>query len=353
MRQKHWVLAAVLTGLMMLASACTSASVTAPTAQQMPTPAASSNKLAIVGAGLEISMSFDELKASKQVEISTKNISSTGEVTKVTAKGISLTALLLEKGVKQADLDSVTFTAADGYIMTVPKDILKARELFILCEMDGKALTTPRSAVPEERAMYWVRDLVKVELSTQAAVSGSVKKIILFKSGAAKLESAMLNNRGDKVASMSLNLFCKTYLKKLPTGSVVMRAEDGFEKGEKADVFLTCYVTYTDQDAPLYFSETLADGMRVKKLMAVLSGDEAVYFGDKTIKIPDLLTKSGLAKAKSYDVTAVDGFKLTVSHQELINGSLQYVDGSFTAVFPDVTKSGGNVKNVLSISIVD
>ena len=236
--------------------------------------------------------------------------------------------------------------------MTIPPEILDAREVYLLFELNGDTLEAPRSAIPEERAMYWVRDLIKVEISVAGAQDTAVTKVILFNTAAAAIDSETLNNRGEDAVSTSLDLFCETYLSAMPEGFVTMTASDGFEKQEKADTFLTCFITLTGEDAPLYFSETLADGMRVKGLALIQSGDEAIYFGQETIFMADFMAASGLGEGASYEVMAADGFSLTVTSEELMNGSLRYQDGTITAVFPDVTKAGGNVKDVVSIAIV-
>ncbi len=351
MKQKRVVFYALLVALAMLLCACSQAGTTTS-----PTPLATegtNTSIALEGAGLTLSLNVEDLKAREQVTIDTTNVDSNGEVAEVTGSGVSLYTLLEESGVQPADLTSVTFTASDGYIMTVPQDILSAREVYILFEMNGDALGAPRSAIPEERAMYWVRDLIKIEISVEGDGGADASKVVLFNTAAAAIESETLNNRGEDAISTSLDLFCQTYLKAAPEGFVTMTANDGFEKQEKADTFLTCYVTLEGEDTPLYFSETLADGMRVKQLLLVASDDEVIYFGQTTVSMADLVSTCNLAEGASYEVLAADGFSLSVTTDELMNGSLQYADGTITAVFPDVVKAGGNVKDVVSITVVE
>ena len=352
-RRGLWI---ALVALMLVLSACSGNAPISATQAATPTPQATANAktgVAIIGAGINLTLGAEDIKALPQVDLNTKNIDSAGNVTQVKAKGISLTAYLKGKGVDTKTMDSVTFSASDGYSMAVPKDILQKRDLYILLELDGKALDNPRSAIPEERAMYWVRDLNKVELSTSAAAASKAKKIVLFKTGAANLPAQTITNKTDQVASTSLDVFCKTYLKATPTAAVLMQAKDGFKKNEKAETFLSCYVTYTGSEAPLYFSETLADGMRVKNLALVMAGDEAIYFGQKTISMKDLLKNCSMADGKDFEIAGIDGFKLAVTYDQLVKGTLKFENGSFTASIPGVTKANGTVKNALSIAIVD
>jgi len=166
------------------------------------------------------------------------------------------------------------------------------------------------------------------------------------------LKTETLNNKGDKVPSISLDQFCKTYLKALPTGTVAINAGD-LKKTEKAEVLLSCYITYEGEDAPLFFSETLADGMRVKHLSTVQTGDEVIYFGQGNISMKDLLTQCNMGDGKNFDILGTDGFKLTVTKEQIQKGNLEFKDGGFTATIPGVSKAGGQAKNVLSVAIAD
>jgi len=163
MKQKRMGLFVLLILLSLLLCACSGsqATATSPTPEASVAPASDSG-IDIVGAGIDLNFSLDQLKARERVDLHTTNIDSKGDVATVDAQGISLTAILKENGVEQKNLEGVTFSASDGYSMAVPKDILKARELYILFELNGKPLDTLRSAIPEERAMYWVRDLNKI-----------------------------------------------------------------------------------------------------------------------------------------------------------------------------------------------
>ena len=77
---------------------------------------AAGDTLVIEGAGLNLTLNVEDLKAREQVTIETTNVDSNGDVADVTGSGISLYTLLEDNGIDPQDLTSMTFTASDGYI---------------------------------------------------------------------------------------------------------------------------------------------------------------------------------------------------------------------------------------------
>ena len=210
--------------------------------------------------------------------------------------------------------------------------------------------------------MYWVKDLAKIELIIGEAGDSSaaaVEQIDIFREGVTAIEGEQLNNFGFEVTSYSLKDFFEKYIGALPTDPLTMIARDGFEKTETADVFFQNYVTLEaeegeEEDLPLYFSETISDGMRVKQLDFVISGTNAVYFGSE-ITVPELFEAVGMAEAESYSFIASDGFETVVPADALEYGLIYtdeeegYIRASFEGYDWGDTKGGGKVKYLLTI----
>lgn len=106
------------------------------------------------------------LPVSKQVEAVRRG----GETTQYAVKGALLADVLLGIGKSQADLWAIRLEAGDGYSIEVPQEILKTRQIILAYEVDGKPLEDDarpvRVIIPEERAMYWVRNLIRIEILT-------------------------------------------------------------------------------------------------------------------------------------------------------------------------------------------
>lgn len=320
--------------------------------------------LSILGEGVDIKLSSEDMMKREQKELTCNNIDSAGKVTKVTVKGFSLKELLNEKNIDFSKIVSANFIAADGYVMAAPSEEFKDSDIYVLSVYDGEALTAPRSCIPDKRAMYWVKDLTNIELTMGDGTASekaetNVDTISIFRENTADTETAKLNNHGFTVESYSIKDYFTKQFGSLTTEPVKMIAKDGFTKTETSEIFGSNYVTLTaeegeEADLPLYFSETISDGMRVKQLDAVIAGTNSVYFGDE-ITVPQLFEMVNMAKADSYLFIASDGFETEVPAAAIEFGKIfkddekGYIRASFEGYDWGTTKGGGKVKYLATI----
>lgn len=321
--------------------------------------------LQIVGAGMDVTLTADDLLARERETFECSSISSSGDVSQVAVTGFSLQAILAEHDVAWDDLESLNFVAADGYVMAVPMADV-GEDAFVLLNYEGDPLEYPRSCIPDKRSQYWVKNLSKVELVTASGAAegetASVERIHFFREGVSALEPEELNNRGFKVPAYSLRAYFEKHLGQLPDQPLTMVALDGFRKTETPEVFFDNYVTLVaeegeEDDLPLYFSETISDGMRVKQLDLVISptGD-AIYFGND-IKVSDLFAAVGMPQAETYRFVASDGYALDVPTDAIEFGKIfadeekGYLRASFDGW--EGASGGGKVKYLLAIEAVD
>ena len=355
-------LIAVLLVLMLIAafSACAEDSVTAdiPASGGLAEDAV----LEITSDGLDLSLTAEDMQARELETFSCNNIDSNGEVTQVTVSGFSLDTVLQENGISLGDTSALNLIGLDGYMMSAPAEEYAQNGVYILMNYEGDDLEYPRSCIPDKRAMYWVKDLAKIEITFgQASDSAAavVDQIDIFREGVTALEAETLNNFGFEVSSYSLKSYFEQYIGELPADPLTMIARDGFEKTETADVFFQNFVTLEAEegeegDLPLYFSETISDGMRVKQLDFVISGSDAIYFGSE-ITIPELFEAVGMAEAESYSFIASDGFETVVPADALEYGLIYadeeegYIRANFEGYDWGGTKGGGKVKYLLTI----
>jgi hypothetical protein len=318
--------------------------------------------LEITGESLDINLTAADMQARELKTFTCDNVDSNGEVTQVTVSGFALDAVLQENGVSLDDTASLNFVGSDGYIMAAPAEEYTQTGVYILLNYEGEDLPYPRSCIPDKRAMYWVRDLAKIEVvfgKADDSAAAIVNQIDLFREGVAVLTGEKLNNLGYEVTSYSLKDYFEKYIGTVPADPLTMIARDGFKKTETAEVFFENYVTLEaeegeEEDLPLYFSETISDGMRVKQLDYVISGANAIYFGSE-ITVPELFEAVGMGQAESYSFIASDGFETVVPADALEYGKIYaddeegYMRASFEGYDWGDTKGGGKAKYLATI----
>ena len=318
--------------------------------------------LQITGDGVDLTVTADEMNAISTETFTCTNVDSEGEVATVEVVGFDLLSYLEGQDVDLTSVTSMNLVASDGYQMAVPKETYAESGVYIALAIDDEYFDAPRSCLPDQRAMYWVKYLTTIELvsdDTGDATETDITKVQMFRELTEGMESATLDNRGYDVQAYSLNTFFSDYMDAVPTAPVTITAQDGFEKTETADVFLSCYVTYeaeegSEGDLPLYFSEDLSDGMRVKQLDTVVSGSEAVYFGSE-ISVPDLFEAIGMSEADSYQFIASDGYVTTIPADAIEYGLIytdeedDYIRAGFDGYDWGDTPGGGKVKYLTTI----
>jgi len=293
----------------------------------------------IHGEGVDITLTNDNFKDLELKEVKTSNVDSAGNASDVTFKGFSLKEILASQkdSVDLSKIGSADLIASDGYIMNVANTDYADSDIYLMAVKDGEKLDYPCSAIPEKRAMYWVKDLTEIELKGAASgdvsqpTSTTVDTINFFREGMSSLTTKTQNNKGIDLNSYSLKDYFSTVLKSDSKNDVVMIARDGFKKNETMDVLLTNYVTFEgiegeEDQVPLYFSTELKHGMRVKQLDAIITDNTAIYFGDE-VNIADLMKNVGMDKADTYKFVCSDGFEMEIPADAMSSGKIYLDDG--------------------------
>ncbi len=318
--------------------------------------------LEIKGPGFELRLSAAQMQELPQETFTTTNISSSGQVTDVTVTGFSLTSLLREHGLDLAGIASINLIASDEYVMSAPAETYAGADVYIMLKRDGEDLEFPRSCLPGERSMYWVKNLAKIELLGDAAsetMDAHVRSIHFFRQAAEELEAVELNNRGYKVQAHSLACFFEALGCEIPNSPVTIIARDGHVKTEMAELFLASYVTLEaepgrEADLPLYFSEEMSLGMRVKQLELVIADQVAVFFGVETA-VADLFDQVQMEEAESYLFVGSDGFTVEIPAKAIPYGTIYpdekkgYTRAKFDGYDLSALPGGGKVKYLVAI----
>lgn len=319
--------------------------------------------LDIIGNGIEISLTAEQMLGRNQDTFRCENIDSSGNISEVVITGFSLNHLLAEHGIDIAKVASINFVAADGYVMAAPAEVYAEVPVYIMLKRDGQDLDYPRSCIPNQRSMYWVKNLAKIVLVSDESLALQeeikVQKTSFFREAINSLEAVPQYNRGHQAASYSLRTYFEQFANAVPEFPVTMMALDGFEKTETAEVFLANFVTLDpgpgqEADLPLYFSEEISLGMRVKQLNIVISAADAVYFGSQ-ISVAELFRLVDMDQAESYHFIASDGYVTEIPAAAIPFGTI-YPDekkGYTRAQFEGYDFAGaagdGKVKYLLAI----
>ena len=320
--------------------------------------AAAADQLVITGLEAnDITLTVDQIKSARTYSGKVTGANSAGKQLAYDIKGAYLSDILQNLGYKQQDLEGIRMIASDGYSIQVPHDVLAARDVILAYEVDGKPLDKGdapiRVFIPDERAMYWAKMLVKIEV-TKTAASDTVSGLFIMDS----LYSSSDYEDYDFLGQPFKTLNTKKILAAHPGSGgdiVLMTAADGLEKNETVENFYKGAINMTGADTPQFFSSTLPIGMSVKNLMFFKYGGSAFVFAAKTIEKEGTVTLQSLAKlcvmnsGRDYIVSFKDGASKDISLDEAQSWNIGH--DAAKGVF--IYKAGTTVKywDIISINI--
>ena len=187
-------------------------------------------------------------------------------------------------------------------------------------EIDGEPLqekTKPvRAIVPEERSMYWVRNLVRIEILDAAEVK-PLSKLMFLETVAAGMEQQDYTY----YESTDRAVLCSELPLPEDGETVYLKARDGLDKNEKAEVFLQEGYIKLPAKLPALSLTQSAQRMHVKEMLwlakaevGLLSVEQGLqYFtvtakaGEEGILLTDILAEVKWLK-EQYLLTTADGY---------------------------------------------
>ena len=223
--------------------------------------------------GGEFTLTGAQLKSGYEtIELDTTALNKEDTQRPVHAKGVMLEAVLQEHGASLKDFEAITATAADGYSITIPGEVLRIRDLLLAFEIDGEAID-PRFVVPEERTMYWVKSVQSIALERAAPQAPVTKEIALTELIEQLREQAQdYEYGGTACRALPLDLVLQTTGAK-KSDFVTLRSADGLTKTEQYDTFAAQLLVFEGTpDAPVYTGPDLHEGMRLKNVVSIQSG---------------------------------------------------------------------------------
>lgn len=321
--------------------------------------AAGSQTITIVGlANDEVVINGAELKSMEAVERKAVSIDSKGEKSETAAKGVLLSSILKEHNASMEQFNSLVATASDGYSVEIPAEILHKRDVVIAYEINGEPVDL-RIVVPDERAMYWVKFISKIEMMREIKNSEATKAVILETAvSQLKLEDYKYYDSQDKAVSID-SILEKYFTDK---SDFVQLEADDMKKNEKYSVFSGQYIKISGDDAPMFVGPDLPEGMRVKNLIYAKVGTQAIFSmcgaeskfakriisGATVIDLASALEYMGFKKADSYIFTGTDGYNVMIKAKDIEKGTLSLDGDIVTVKFTGMT-SNTTVKQLITI----
>lgn len=304
------------------------------------------------------------------VTVEAVSISSSGEEKTMVATGVPLEDILTGFGVSQKDYASVITSATDGYSIEIPDSILQTRDIIIAYDVDGEP-QSPRTVIPDERAMYWSKFLSKIELMGAGDMqSAEVERLLLLES----VISAMAEQSEDfkyydtTEQALPIGAILDAYIEDAPQ-FVLLKSIDQLTKNEKYDTFAAQYIMYTGEErlVPLFIGPALPEGMRVKQLLTAQVGTTTLASvamalevlaleagGAATdlagVPLEKLFAITGMKEAASYTFTAADGYAATVDAADIAKGLVVLDEEGVPGVSFEGLEKNTTVKQLLHIA---
>ncbi|MTI70353.1 MAG: hypothetical protein FH751_08910 [Firmicutes bacterium] len=310
------------------------------------------------------SISVDKINELDKVSKEFRSITSSGEEKTFKVEGVLLNRLLKKFNKKQSNFTKIRFIATDGYSINLPSDILTKKDVVLASKVDGEKQTPFRVAVNNERSMYWVKDISKIEFLEEMEMS-NINKVVFFETLTTLEEIKKQDytyyestDKAIKVSDMLNKMGCADF------ESVFFKASDGFKKSEDGKIFRENYIKITGENAPLFISPDLPKGMHVKNILTSSYGNTVFFSIEEGFKVYDkkevkenkgipltkIINEVGLKSAEKYIITATDGYNVEISSKDLNKGIVYKKDNVYQVVFKELPKNT-NVKHILKIEV--
>jgi len=215
-----------------------------------------------------------QLRNQTITELDAVSINSRGDEKEIHAKGVLLNDLRKLAVVFQERYDSAIANAADGYSIAISSEILRNREILVAFEYNGEPLEKPRLVIPNERAMYWVKNLTSIEfmrseLDKDIAQEYSLEDLV----HQLKDDAKEYQYEGTDCKALPIDLILAA-IGAEKTEFVEIKAADGLVKTERYSTFAAQMLVFDGTpEVPLFTGPDLPEGMRVKNVTSIQIGD--------------------------------------------------------------------------------
>ncbi len=321
-------------------------------------------KITLVGLeAAEVAVDLEELMTLPAISKEVTSVNSSGAENTFIIEGALLEELLKSKGKSQKSYTALRLVAGDGYSVEVPSEILQNRDIILGYRVDGEPLdeiSMPiRAIIPEERAMYWVRNLEQIEF-TGTKAEAAINEILFLEEAVNTYDSVDYTYYESVDSAIAGKDF---FSAEEMSNGIIIKAKDGLLKSETAEVFNSGYIKHTGTDAPLFLSPDLPKGMHVKNILWFSAGERAYYSVASGLSITDratiddqegiplhrLFEELSINPSDSYIFTAADGYEVIIETADIEKGILFISEDGLISVKFDGLPKNTNVKGLFAI----
>lgn len=320
----------------------------------------------------DMEITVGELKKLPMVTRQAEASRSNGEKVRVSATGPLLDTLLQKYGKTQQDFSRIRFTAKDRYSVAVPSDILANRQIILSYVNDGQPLEAEmqpvRVVIPGERAMYWVRNMIRIDLETGGDQQPPTR--VVFLETAAK---SLPQQDYEYFDSVDRAIKTSDLVARYADGSdgsvtnVFMKAGDGLQKNETRANFLSAFIKITGQEAPKFLAPQFPQGMHIRDLLYIVYGRTVIFDytvasaslpretveGREGLAFSQIFKQTGLTGGHRYKFTSADGTGILLTIDDLGSSGLIYRNSQGALAFTCTGASGKkDVDDLLSIEVL-
>ncbi len=297
---------------------------------------------------------------------------SNGEMVKVDATGPLLDTFLQQYGKTQKDFSRIRFSAKDKYSIAVPSDVLANRQIILSYVSDGKPLEDDmqpvRVVIPGERAMYWVRSMIRMDFET-GGDQEPPNKVVFLETAAKSLPQQDYEDFDsvDKAVKTSDLIANYADIDDSSVTNVFLKASDGLQKNETKANFLSAFIKITGREAPKFLAPQFPQGMHIRGLLYVIYGRTAVFSytegiaclpkqmeeGKEGIAFSQIFKQTGLTGGNRYKFTDAGGKSIVLTINDLGNGGLICQNAQGALAFTCAGPAGRiDVADLLSIEVM-
>ena len=297
--------------------------------------------------GREAVYSGAQLMEMPSVTVDAQSVNSAGTVSDVHATGVLLETVLNTLGVSQRDFESIIVTASDGYSIEYTKDVLYNRDIIIAWTVNGEP-QSPRTVVPGERAMYWVKFLTNFELKGEVKIE-NVYTIDILETMIAQIPGEDYKYYDSVDKAVPISAIFEKYLG-TKADFVTLRAIDSWGKNERYNTAAAQFMKYTGEFAPMFIGPALPEGMRLKNTLSMQIGGELIASVEMAMLMENIPAGDGLPltalfaiarmiDAPAYTFEAVDGYNISIAGADIGKGVLTVTDGVVATRFDGLARN--------------
>ena len=292
------------------------------------------------GLEAEIKLTVNDIKALPVIEMEAATRDSKDRPRTNQVKGTLLNEVLKSHGKTQAEFSAITASADDGYQVSIPNSVLTSRQVIIAYEMDGYEIPL-RLCVPDERTMYWVKNLEVLEFSSGQQPE-QCKKVILLETAVQSVEKVDFKYNANMDKAVKVSDLAAKYLKQ-SNGFVYVKAKDGLSPTSTYEVFLGNLIKIDGDAAPLLGTSDAIGVMSVKRFKSAQCGDTALFFAGNGTTVKAILEELSIPVEGEFVLTGEGGNTVTITAAQTASAEL--------SISGDGTAEANGIKKLISIEV--